>query len=650
MYKYYKDVLQHYSMSNTIEWYLPNGLGGYSSSTIINSTHRKHNAYLVISKNPPVDRYVLLQKTTEEVIIDNKLYSTKTNNITDFGNEYLESFSYNFIPTYEYKINNVLFKKIVCPKYNENTVVIKYSLYSKEKAIFKVIPYFTYHEHGSVSGRILKSKVINHSISLNEDIFEYYCHCSENTKIKNRENNLSETIHFLYDELTGDDRTDVFYTPYEIEIELLPNEKKEIYLVVSTEKNSQDGNKIINNYKNRQRKLIKKLNSSDELLKKLCISADTFICNRKSTNSKTILAGLPWFTDWGRDTMIAFTGLTLVTKRFKDAKSILKSFIKYENDGLIPNMFPDNNTKPLYNTVDASLWFFIAVHNYIKYLKLNGKSDEKFIREEVYPVLEHIIYYYEHGTKFSIKMDHDGLISAGSKLDQITWMDVRINDFVVTPRHGKPVEINALWYNALKIIEKIGKDLNKDVSHYSSLANLVKSSFSKFINPTNGYLYDVIDPYDDDIRPNALFIFSLPYELLNKDIQKNIFKIGTEELYNKIGIRSLSNKNSKYIGIYEGPLEKRDLAYHMGTSWGFLMGSYIDGYFKTLPEKDNCIINHQFIVQPLIEHLNDGCINGYAEIFDGDKFDRTLGCATQAWSVGEFIRTYYENFILSKNR
>jgi predicted glycogen debranching enzyme len=305
-------------------------------------------------------------------------------------------------------------------------------------------------------------------------------------------------------------------------------------------------------------------------------------------------------------------------------------------------MFPSNNEDPLYNTVDASLWYFYACYKYILYT-----GDYKFIIDEIMPTLKKIINAYQNGTDFNIHMDSDGLIIAGSNLDQITWMDVRVGDFVVTPRHGKPVEINALWYNALKIMEVLCEYNNEDSTSYSKLALKVKESFNnKYFNNETNCLYDVLDENDPSVRPNQLYAISLPFKILDKEVSKKIVDVCKEELYVKYGIRSLSLNDPRFKPKYEGKLWDRDMAYHMGTSWGFIVGAYIDSYAYVNDYSIESLKELLEVVKHYEKHMNEYCLNGIAEIFDGLAPDKSRGCSNQAWSIGEILRAYYENLMV----
>ncbi len=427
--------------------------------------------------------------------------------------------------------------------------------------------------------------------------------------------------------------------------------------------------------------------SDSMLFEALVQAADNFIAYRSSTGLSTVLAGLPWFTDWGRDTMIAFTGLTLVTGRFDDAASILKTFARYVKNGLVPNMFPDDGQEPLYNTADASLWYFYAVYKYLEY---SGKDALEFIRTEIYPCLKQIIDGYRGGTGFSIHMDTDGLIHAGGGFDQVTWMDVRVGDWVATPRHGKPVEINALWYNALMIMtglaEKYG---DKDAEGYRELAGRIKESFrKKFWYKEGGYLFDVVDcdkdslpdpaaylsaapgayagsrecisgctgrenafkkavekKCDPRLRPNQIYAVSLPFGILEPERERRVVDIVQEKLYTGCGLRSLEPSDPDYHPIYLGSLEKRDHAYHQGTAWGLLLGAFITAYVKTHGRTKDARREAGGLIVPVKDHLFKNCIGGISEIFDGDAPHAGRGCYLQAWSVGETLRCLYEDIL-----
>ncbi len=646
MYKFSKEELQSFSFGDSRCFVMPNGLGGYTSTSLINSSHRKHYGYLIASLKPPVERKMILTRINERVVIDDKIYdleSQKYNNYIKENQKYIEEFTLNYIPTYKYNVNGVSIMKQIAPLYGKNTVAVSYVINSSIDSKIVLEPLFNYRDHGDASNK----EDLKFTEKEDNGIYCLIPEKNKDIKIKLLYNDgiMTRNIdkytlpHYCeYDISTGDNRLDTNYKPIHIDIDVKANLEKRISIICTIDEIPNiDAFDIINNYQNRINSLIKKSKLRDNLAIDLVVASDNFLAYRKSTNLKTILAGLPWFTDWGRDTMIAFTGLILVPRRFNEAKEILKSFSLYEKNGLIPNMFPDDGGEPLYNTVDASLWYFYACYKYIKYTK-----DKEFIKNEIYPTLKRIIKAYSTHTDFSIYMDDDYLIHAGSDQDQITWMDVRINGVAVTPRHGKPVEINALWYNALRTMDYFSKIFDDYDPFYLKLSKKVKKAFNKkFINPSLNSLYDTVDPYDYKIRPNQLYSLALPYKVLEKKYAKMVVDTVKELLYNIYGMRSLSINDKDFKPKYEGPLEERDYEYHMGTTWGFLLGAYFDSYYYVYKDKNEI----QRMVNAVIPHLNDGCINGFAEIFDGDVASRTRGCYTQAWSIGELLRSYYENVL-----
>nr|MCR5609421.1 glycogen debranching protein [Lachnospiraceae bacterium] len=458
---------------------------------------------------------------------------------------------------------------------------------------------------------------------------------------------IQEKLVYLYDIKNGYYYEDTRISPFDVIIEAEKYETKSFYFKCTIEElDNKTCDDIIKERKERDDKLVSILKHDDEYLKKLALCADGFIVDRRSTGLKTIVAGYPWFSDWGRDTMIALQGMTLCTQRFDDARDILLSFAKYVNNGLLPNRFASNkDEETLYNTVDASMWYFYSVYKYLSYT--GKKEDYDFVKENLYSVLKQIIEAYKNGTDFSIKMQDDYLISAGGGFDQVTWMDVRVGEWVVTPRHGKPVEINALWYNALKVMEELARYYKEDDTYYRDLAEKVKKSFvSKFWNEERQCLFDVVDENDDKIRPNQVWAVSLPFTMLDKEKEKKIINTVMQHLYTPYGLRTLSYEDKEFKSQYIGKLEDRDAAYHMGTAWPFLLGGFITAYCKTNDYSENAVKEAKDMLLVAFDHLNDGCINGYSEVFDGINPITGNGCYNQAWSVGELLRSYYEDVLL----
>lgn len=669
MYKYGRGMWKSIENGNELSWVIGNGIGGYANHTVAGGGAQAFHGYLVASLNAPVNRKMILTRTQEEIIIGNNKYDLTSQQYigtSKNGQEYLEQFILDTVPEYYYQIEDVSMKKTIAVEYEHNTVVVCYEVENgMEEAKLNIIPLFNYREAGEVS----EKADLKFDVSVNENILTLIPQKNKNLKIEfytsegeffdrsliptsmATPNYLIEENHFyMIDHRTGFLGVDNHYTPYEVNIKLNPFEKKKFYVKCTIEGlDDKSGFEIVNEYKERAESLVRNANLNDEFANNLVKAGDHFIVNRESTGLKTVLAGLPWFTDWGRDTMIAFEGLTLVTKRFNDAREILESFAKYIKSGLVPNVFPDENTEPGYNTVDASLWYFQATYKYLKYT--GGERDYKFIEEKIYPKLKEIYKAYSTKTDFSIGMDSDGLIFAGGGLDQVTWMDVRVGDYVVTPRHGKPVEINALWYNALKIMEELSREFGDDSLEYENLANKVKSSFNeRFWNEEKSCLYDVVDENDDKIRPNQIWAVSLPFSILDIEKEKKIVNTVYKHLYATYGLRSLSFMDKEYKSKYIGKLFDRDCAYHMGTTWGFLIGGFITAYCKVNNYSDLAIKKANHMCKVFEDTMNDGCINGIAEIFDGDFACTGRGCYSQAWSVAEVLRAYSQDVLPYLNK
>lgn len=659
IYSYGRSSFKTIEEGNELSWMIGNGIGGYANCTVSGGSAMMHHGYLIAALNPPVNRYLIFTRTQEEVSINGRTYDLTSQqyiNASKNGQEHLDRFNFDTIPEYIYRVEDVIIKKSISMEYGYNTTAVCYEIENgTEDLTFKMIPLFNYRLSGdSIEKSNLKfiKEVEGNKLILtpeeNKDVKitfyasegEYYDRSLIPTTMATPNYLFEENQYYMIDNRTGFLGIDNHYTPYEINIKIKAKETKRFYVICTLEEEiNKTGFEIEEEYKKRAEDLVKKAGYKDDFASNLVKASDHFVVNRNSTGLKTILAGYPWFTDWGRDTMIAFEGLVLCTKRFKDAREILESFSKYVRNGLVPNLFPDANTEPLYNTVDASLWYFQAVYKYLKYTDTD--EDYKFIEEKIYDKLVEIFKAYSTKTDFSIRMDEDGLIFAGSGVDQVTWMDVRVGDFVVTPRHGKPVEINALWYNALCIMEELRSKLNKEDLNYRKLSLKVKNSFNKkFWNEDKKCLFDVVDENDDKIRPNQLWAVSLPFSILDREKEKSIVEVAYKHLYSTYGLRSLSFMDEEFKNKYIGKLFKRDLAYHMGTTWGFLIGPFITAYCKVNDYNEKAIKKAKEMISVFEDHMKDGCINGIAEIFDGEFSSTSRGCYSQAWSVGEVLRIY----------
>lgn len=650
------------------EWAVTNGIGGYAGSSMIGAHSRTHQGYLIASLHAPIERYLVFSKINETATVGTSTVSFETSQhcasgktVYTEGQKFLTSFIYDGSVHYTYETDNFSFEKHITLKRNANVCAVAYELTAGDSdCTFTLTPLFNYREHSeSSTPDTLKFETFTEDRTFylvpekNKDIAIRF-QTSEGT-FSERETVYDIDMQLQIEVDLETDGLDCHYCPVDLSIAVPANTTKKVSILCSigdvnerpAPVSGTEAFSILEENARCHAELFEKAGYHDSFANQLVLASDQFLTYRESTKMMTVLAGLPWFTDWGRDTMIAFTGLTLCTKRFKEAEEILLTFARYIRHGIVPNMFPDDNMPPLYNTVDASLWYFYAVYQYLHY---NPAAEaEAFVKEQIFPHLKEIISAYEKGTDFSIYMEDDGLIHAGSGLDQITWMDVRVGDWVATPRHGKPVEINALWYNALRIMESLCEKFDEDASAYRTRAEQVKESFNaKFWDSANQCLFDVVDgdEPDDHIRPNQVYAVSLPFSLLPEEQEKAVVALVEKELFVGCGLRSLAPDHPDYHGIYCGALAKRDAAYHQGTAWGFLLGGFFSAYMKVNHHSSSAAANAVHMLEPVRKHLSDsGCIGSISEIFDGDAPHNPRGCYAQAWSVGEVLRCYCEDIL-----
>lgn len=650
------------------EWAVTNGIGGYAGSSMIGAHSRTHQGYLIASLHAPIERYLVFSKINETATVGTSTVSFETSQhcasgktVYTEGQKFLTSFIYDGSVHYTYETDNFSFEKHITLKRNANVCAVAYELTAGDSdCTFTLTPLFNYREHSeSSTPDTLKFETFTEDRTFclvpekNKDIAIRF-QTSEGT-FSERETVYDIDMQLQIEVDLETDGLDCHYCPVDLSIAVPANTTKKVSILCSigdvnerpAPVSATEAFSILEENARCHAELFEKAGYRDSFANQLVLASDQFLTYRESTKMMTVLAGLPWFTDWGRDTMIAFTGLTLCTKRFKEAEEILLTFARYIRHGIVPNMFPDDNMPPLYNTVDASLWYFYAVYQYLHY---NPAAEaEAFVKEQIFPHLKEIISAYEKGTDFSIYMEDDGLIHAGSGLDQITWMDVRVGDWVATPRHGKPVEINALWYNALRIMESLCEKFDEDASAYRTRAEQVKESFNaKFWDSANQCLFDVVDgdEPDDHIRPNQIYAVSLPFSLLPEEQEKAVVALVEKELFVGCGLRSLAPDHPDYHGIYCGALAKRDAAYHQGTAWGFLLGGFFSAYMKVNHHSSSAAANAVRMLEPVRKHLTDsGCIGSISEIFDGDAPHNPRGCYAQAWSVGEVLRCYCEDIL-----
>jgi predicted glycogen debranching enzyme len=652
-----KEVLQDYTKAIQYEWLETNGLGGWASSTVIGCNARRYHGLLVAAIVPPAERMALVSKLDETIVIgqpdqnDLTRYELGVNNyggvIHPHGNQHQTSFKRDLFPQFTYEAGGVALRKRIAMVQGENTTLVIYDVIKAvETFTLELLPLVSVRGYHSLTR---SNNAINREANFSDHIFRTKAYGgTPDIFIKvpgaDYSHNPNWHFHFNYDieKYRGLDFVEDLFAYGSFSISL--QEGDSLGIIISTEDPSgKDAHELFLKEERRKKELLEN-QPGDEVLQQLLLAADQFVVKR-GEDLKTIIAGYHWFTDWGRDTMISLPGLCLSTGRYDDAKKILAAFAKTVSQGMLPNHFQDNGGPPEYNNVDGTLWYFIAVYKYLR-----ATNDREFVLGELLPVLRDIIDWHFKGTRYSIHVTEDGLLYSGEKGIQLTWMDSKIGDWVVTPRTGKAVEINALWYNALAIYSLLLElNGNNDESiEIAQKAGVVKKSFNdQFWNNENGYLYDVVngDDKDDSLRPNQLFAISLPFALIENENAIDIIKVVTAKLYTPVGLRSLSPDDPSYASCYEGDSFKRDSCYHQGTVWSWLLGAYVDALIKIGVEKTlvrNVIENFSY-------HLNEGCIGSVSEIFDADAPHSPKGCVAQAWGVAEVLRVIKEYELNDEN-
>ena len=623
---------------------LTNGLGGFSSLTMIGAVARNDHSVFMACTKAPNHRVNVIHRIKEELDIGETKYVLSTQEFADGtkeeGYRYLTEFSFEILPSWRYLTSGVEIEKEIVMAQGSNQIAVNYHMKNRgqEEAVLCVTPFFQFEPKGE---DLKENKTFSRQAQKITD-GKYDLFFETNGEVEDLPEK-KETYFYRYDECDGRRENGTASAVYQTKKRVKPGEETDLTVIYSLDSwIDVEVKSLFDKMKEEQihheEKLIKTSGLKNELAKTLVRSADKFLSKRESTKGLTILAGFPFFEDWGRDTMIALPGICISTGRFDSAKSIMRTFAFYEKDGLMPNLFPEGGNKPLYNTVDAALLFINCA-----WLYYEKTQDIKFV-EEMYPVMQRIIFGYERGTNFNIHMEEDGLISAGAGLDQVTWMDVRVGEILPTPRHGKPVEINAYWYNALCIMQKFSEVLKKNEEQkYGELAQRVKESFArKFWMEEKHCLKDVISETkaDTQIRCNQIWAVSMPFTMLDEEKERRIVDTVFEKLYTPYGLRTLDPKDEEFRASYGGEMIKRDLAYHQGTVWTFPMGGYYLAYLKVNKNSKEAKKTVAKQMEVLESAMREGCIGQLPEIYDGEIPVSSKGCFAQAWSVGEILRVY----------
>lgn len=618
---------------------LTNGLGGFSSGTMIGSNTRNDHAFFMACVEPPNHRYNMIHRLEEEVCRQGKTFHLsgqefENPDLNEEGYQYLSSFSFEDCPRWSYQADGIEVVKKIAMKQGENLIAVKYEIDNRtsEAVALRITPQLQFVPKGAQPDR-------NQKFTMEEDQISSQGHTiyfKTDGMLERCSEKFVDNLYYAYDACDGRECRGNTFANHYIYKEIPAQTDAAMEILYSMEPIRESADEIIKEAEDYRKELVRCSKLKHDAAKMLVKSANQFVAERKSTEGKTILAGFPFFEDWGRDTMIALSGCCITAGQFEDAKSILRTFAVYCKDGLMPNLFPEGKNEPRYNTADAALLFINAV-----YLLYQKTRDTAFV-SEMWPVMKEIIKWYRSGTAHGIGMDKDGLIYAGKDLDQVTWMDVRVGDILPTPRHGKPVEINAYWYNALCVMEELSGIMN-DKEDYGKLSEKVKMSFQeKFWNEKAGCLKDVLSGTDADIqiRCNQIWAVSMPFTMLNEVQEKQVVDTVFEKLYTPYGLRTLAKEDKEFRGTYGGELLSRDLAYHQGTVWVFPLGAYYLAYLKTRKYSKAARKKVEEQLEVLESAMREGCIGQLPEIYDGENPSFSRGCFAQAWSVGEILRVY----------
>jgi predicted glycogen debranching enzyme len=658
--KFGREICGNLEAAETREWLVTNGIGGYAAGTISGILTRRYHGLLFAALKPPLGRTLLLTKLDEIAIYNEKFYPLSSDRwlddtVTPQGYQHIERFYLvGTTPVWVFACQDALLEKRLWMKRGSNTTYISYTLVRGSLPLTLTLKALVNYRdyHGNTHGHNWQMQIY----ADNEGIIVKPTLDAPELYLKSISSKPNAVVDWQIDPIwyknyalaveryRGLSRSEDHLQAATCQTVLQPGQS--VTIVATTEINLNidpksawqeklnDDRQLLDIPKIKERKL-------PGWVRQIILAADRFIVDRPLPNQpkgKTIIAGYPWFGDWGRDTMISLPGLTLATGRPEVAKVILQTFARYVDRGMLPNLFPDAGETPEYNTVDATLWYFEAIRAYYHY------TQDKQLLTDLFPVLTEIIDWHRRGMRYNIHLDNDGLIYAGEAGVQLTWMDAKVGEWVVTPRIGKPIEVNALWYNALIIMAQFANILGHADAIYQEMAEQTRIGFQRFWNRDLNYCYDVLDTpsgNDRSLRPNQIFAVSLPEDnnclpLLTPEQQQSVVDICARELLTSHGLRSLAPNHPDYQGHYGGNPLQRDGAYHQGTVWGWLIGHFIQAHLKVYEKP---LVAKSFLL-PMANHLQAGCVGNLSEIFDGDAPFQPRGAFAQAWTVAEVLRVW----------
>ena len=640
----------------TREWIETNGIGGFASSTIVGLNTRRYHGLLVAATKPPVGRLVLLSKLEDTLVVDGVRFELSANQyagaVHPQGYRYLVSFRSHPFPRFTYRVAGIEVAKTVFLVHGENTVVIQYKVsgdFADRKCSLEVRPLIAFRDYHNTTHA---NDAINRHVEERTQVAVVRPYSDlPSLHFAHNAGGLESSGHWFFnfdyarERDRGLDHQEDLYSPFLLHFDLAKTLAPAIIATLGDHDVAAAG-ALQRGELERRKKIVAAAPAEDPFTRLLTSAAEQFIVSRG--DQKSVIAGYPWFGDWGRDTMISLPGLALVTGRYEEARGILREFAQSIDRGMLPNRFPDAGEAPEYNTVDATLWMFHAVFEFLRYTR-----DYEFVRTELYRPLAEIVAWHERGTRYGIGLDSDGLLRAGENGVQLTWMDAKVGDWVVTPREGKPVEIQALWYNALRIMERLAAGFaeQEQAARYAALAERTRTRFLEvFWNEADGCLFDVVTDGGPDrsIRPNQIFAVSLPHTMLPHDHAAQVLEMVERQLLTPYGLRTLSPRDPNYRGRYGGDPHSRDSAYHQGTVWPWLLGPFLTAYVKVHGENVDARDRANRFLHPMCAHLWQAGLGQISEIFDGDPPHNPGGCIAQAWSVAEILRAHIEDVLGKK--
>jgi predicted glycogen debranching enzyme len=640
MIRFDRSICSDYDAASSREWLETNGIGGFASGTISGTNTRRYHGLLTAATRPPLGRITTVSKFLELLTVGSESVQLSTSRFSGKldadGCKFISGFRLDPFPIWTISVGNVEIERKLFMPSGSNTTVVTYSVLGEGKGdnifleIKPLLAFVDYHHLQHEDASFLPSFETKEnlvSVQPYSDIPTLYFH--HNAVAIKPSGDWYKNFEYVIEQERGFEFQEDLFQPFAMRFDL----RRTAEVIVSTETKTKAASTLEKTEVRRRQDLIKTAKAAGETMQTLVIAADQFIVKRGSGH--TVIAGYPWFSDWGRDTMISLPGLTLSTGRYRIAREILLEFSKHISEGMLPNRFPDAGEEAEYNTVDATLWYFEAVRAYAE-----TSGDIKTIRDDLYEKLSLIVAAHLRGTRYKIHVDTDGLLYAGEPGVQLTWMDAKVGDKVITPRTGKPVEIQGLWYNALRIMQefalRFGHD--EDAARFGAMADLAMLSFNAaFWNDATECLFDVVcnGERDASIRPNQILAASLFHSMLDEERIKKIVDRVESELLTPMGLRSLSPRDPAYVAFYRGGPFERDSAYHQGTVWAWLIGPFVDAYRKVYPDREEHISE---ILKPLAGHLTGPGVGQVAEIFDAEPPHTPRGCTAQAWSVAEFLR------------